>query len=191
MKSSQPKEASSSKEDSPKLLEDSILRTMRKIVPSHLSISNDAEVFMRNCVEEFASAISNQAISIAAHQNSDVLSERHIQEAINSLGYSEMSAFVRLYIDKMEKQDISRLKLKKKSVGEKQAMPPSSSSSLLLPVTTEQSIKIKKKRTQIDRLQDEICQLVTKGNTDSDASLQRLSKKFNVAFEILKGLFEE
>ncbi len=70
-------------------VKDAVLKIMKRIVPPTVSIDLDARDLVLDCMLEFASSLSNEAVIAAAQKGERVVEGKHFEHAVTVLGYED------------------------------------------------------------------------------------------------------
>lgn len=81
---------------------------MKASVPESAKISKDAKECMQECVSEFISFITSEAVERCNIEKRKTINGEDILYALQSLGFESHSAVLRIYLSKLRVRGISR-----------------------------------------------------------------------------------
>lgn len=82
-----------------------VIRLMRKIIPSHAKISDDAKETIQECVSEFISFVTGEANARCQHEQRKTITAEDVLWAMDTLGFDEYIEPLTIYLNRFRDID--------------------------------------------------------------------------------------
>ncbi|KAL9175054.1 hypothetical protein ABFS82_02G090900 [Erythranthe guttata] len=85
-----------------------IVRVLRRVLPPHAKISDDAKEIIQECVSEFISIVTSEANEKAHREYRKTIHPEDLIAAMSSLGFDDYVEHLTVYLDKYRAEDPER-----------------------------------------------------------------------------------